>query len=181
MNFFENIINLLNKVYQLDEYIKSFTLAATNFFDTLVEKFEIIKGNLFFDTLNIDGVEFYETLLKITPSNTQTLNDRQASIQAKWLSNNHNSIDLIQKICNAWKNGEVEADFVNGKIKLKFVGQFGVPTDLDSLLKAVGEIKPAHLDIYKEFRYLLIKDIHEIKTIAEMELITLDKFASGRE
>lgn len=181
MNFYNNIINYLNKVYRIDEYVESITHAIANVFETLSLGIDCLKNNFFFDTLNIEGVEFFENLLKITPSTKQTLTDRKSTIQAKWLSGNHNCIDLIQKICDAWKNGEVEVDFKNGKIYLKFVGQFGVPTDIDTLLKAVGEIKPAHLDIYKEFKYLLIENIHKIKTIEQMETLTLEMFAFGKE
>ena len=88
---------------------------------------------------------------------------------------------MIQRVCDAWKNGEVEVDFVNGKIQIQFVGSFGIPSDLDSLKDSVEEIKPAHLDYLILFKYLLIENIHEVKTIEEMQQITIDSFSSGHE
>ena len=134
-------------------------------------------GNLFyFDKLDKKGCEWWEKLLKITEI-SQNLESRQARIRAKWLSSAHNDILLIQTICDSWKNGDVEADFIDGKINLKFVGEYGVPEDLNGLTKAIEEIKPAHLPLLLIYKYLLIEDIHEVKTIEEMEQIQLFCFA----
>ena len=43
----------------------------------------------------------------------------------------------------------------------------------------LDEVKPAHLAIVYTFRYLLIKDIHEVMTLSEVEATTLKKFAGG--
>ena len=54
-----------------------------------------------------------------------------------------------------------------------------MPTDLEDLYAALDEVKPAHLAIVYTFRYLLIKDIHEVMTLKEVESTTLRKFAGG--
>ena len=84
-------------------------------------------------------------------------------------------------MCNAWKRGEVEADFISGKLKLKFVGEYGIPDDVDSLISAVDEVKPAHIPLLLLYKYLLIRDIHEVKTIEQMEQLTINMFAFGVE
>ena len=131
--------------------------------------------------MTYEGVLHYEKLLAITPTKNQSLENRRAKIHSKWLSNNHNSIKLIQTVCNAWKNGEVIADFKNGKIQITFVGSFGVPDDLDSLKLAIGEVKPAHIGFEIIYKYLLIENIHEVMTIEDLEKITLEQFAFGAE
>ena len=65
---------------------------------------------------------------------------------------------------------------MNGKIVVTFVGAFGVPDDMQGLRDAINIIKPAHLIVDYVFRYLLIKDIHEVKTIAEMNDTNLSMF-----
>ena len=91
------------------------------------------------------------------------------------MSNNHNTLSLIQAICRSWNDGEAEADFINGKIQLKFK-TIGTPANLNSLLEAIGIVKPAHIPVLTLFSYLIIETIHEVKTIEEMEELTIDMF-----
>ena len=181
MTIKDDIIKLINAVYRNDCFTNDFTEALRIVFQRLIDFCDAVKDNHFFDKLDETGLIWWEVCLKIIPSATQTLDDRRATVQAKYLSNGHNSIKLIQKICDSWKNGEIEADFVDGKIQIRFVGSFGVPTDLDTLKEAVDEVKTAHLPYLILFKYLLIENIHEIKTLEEMEKITIDSFSSGYE
>lgn len=181
MDFKEQILKLLNRVYREDKYTNDLLEPIKTQLKTLEDFIDAVSNNFFFNKLDENGCRWYEKLLEITVGQNQTIADRQSSIQAKWLSNTHNDILLLQRVCNSWKNGEVLVDFVNGKIKIQFVGEFGVPDDLDGLLEAVGAVKPAHLAYFLVFKYLLIKDIHEVKTIVQMEQITLDQFAFGIE
>lgn len=176
---FDNCLKAVSKFLKKDVVFKDFIKAVCLALEDAENAITETKNNFFFDKMNLKAVLFMENLLKITPTSTQTLDNRRDVIRAKWRSYGHNSILLIQNVCNAWKNGEVEADFINGKIQLKFVGEYGVPDDLDALKDAVSEIKPSHIAYYCLFKYLLIENIHEVKTIEEMEEITLDMFASG--
>ena len=94
------------------------------------------------------------------------------------MSNGHNEIKLIQKICDSWKNGEIEADFVDGKIQIQFIGSFGIPSDLDSLKESIEEIKPAHLPIAWLYRYLLKKEIHHVLAKAQMQTYKKHQFCN---
>lgn len=181
MSIKDEIIKLINVVYRSDKFINDYTEALGIVFQRLIDFCESVKNNQFFNKLDEDGAQWWENFLKITPSASQTLKDRQAIIQAKYLSNGHNEIKLIQKVCDAWQNGEIEADFVGGKIQIEFVASYGVPADLDSLKESIEEIKPAHLSYEILFKYLLIENIDNVKTIEEMEEITLDMFAQGVE
>ena len=180
MTIKDDIIKLVNVVYRIDAFTNDYTEAVAKVFQRLIDFMESVKNNMFFDNLDEDGATWWEKFLKITQIG-QTIEDRRAKIQAKWLSKYHNDIVLIQRVCDAWKNGEVEVDFVNGKIQIQFIGSFGIPSDLDSLKDSIEEIKPAHLDFLILFKYLLIENIHEVKTIEEMQQITIDSFSSGHE
>lgn len=181
MNFLKFITKLLNKVYRLDKFIEVWLAPISIEVARLYNQVSAIKNNYFFDTLDADGCRHYEKLLGLVTDESVSLEDRRSRIQAKWLSNNHNNIALIQSVCNSWKNGEISADFIEGVIRLTFIGAYGTPDDLDSLRYAVNEIKPAHIPYILLFRYLLIKEIHEVKTIAQMEQLTINMFAFGRE
>lgn len=179
MSIKDEIIKLINVVYRNDNFINDYTEALGKVFQRLVDFCESVKNNQFFNRLDEDGCKWWENLLKITPTKNQTIKDRQAKIQAKYLSDGHNEIKLIQNVCDAWQNGEIEADFVNGKIQIEFVASYGVPSDLDSLIESIEEIGPAHLPFEILFKYLLIENIDKIKTIEQIEEITLDMFAKG--
>lgn len=178
-----NLQTLKNKLHKnergskfvADLFMSIFIVIAT--IETFVNE---LKAQFFFDTLTI-SLESYEKLLGITPSATSTIEDRRSTVRARWRANGKNSMKLIQDVCDSWKNGEVEAHFVSGKLQIKFVGEYGVPRTLQQLLNEVEEIKPAHWGYLILFKYLLIEDIHEVKTIDEMQALTIEAFASGKE
>lgn len=177
MNSFKaEIIKLLNKVYRLDEFVDMLLTPVGNRLYLFLNRVNELYCTFYFDSLTEEGCEYYEELLKITPEESDTLENRRSKIQAKWLSNNHNSINLIRSICSSWNDGEAEADFIDGKIVLQFVKTIGTPANLDSLLQAINEIKPAHIPILTLYRYLIIEEIHEVKTIEEMETLDIDMF-----
>lgn len=178
MDFGKNIISYLNKIYRQDAFVLDITSAFSRIFEQIYVGLEVLRGNFFFDTLNEDGILWWENLLGITPIHTQTHMDRRFKIQAKWLSNSHNDIKLIQRICNAWKNGEVVADFVGGKIQIQFVGAYGVPSDLETLKISVDEVKPAHLGLVWVFKYLLKKNIDNVLTKAQMQTYRKNEYCN---
>lgn len=181
MSIYDDLKNYLHKDERNCDFIQTIVDAISDWLDVFNAKLVEFYSNFYFDKLTLNGVIFFEKELDITPLSTQTIEERRLGIQAKWLANNHNSIHLIQAVCNAWKNNEIKADFVGGKIQLEFIGEYGVPENLDILKANIDEVKAAHLPFVMLFRYLLIENIHEVKTIEEMEEITIDMFESGEE
>lgn len=175
MSYLEKITKLLNKRYWTDIFTNVILTPVSNKLTFLKTKIDELYCNFFFDSLNEDGCNYFENLLKISPEGGDSIENRRAKIQAHWLSNNHNSLSLVQAICSSWNDGEAEADFINGKIQLKFK-TIGTPANLNSLLEAIGIVKPAHIPVLTLFSYLIIETIHEVKTIEEMEELTIDMF-----
>lgn len=141
---------------------------------------ETLKGEFFFDTLTI-SLKAYEKLMKITPQADATIDERRSAIRARWRANGKNSMKLIQDVCDSWENGRCEANFIGGKLQIKFSGKYGVPRNLAILLNMIEEIKPAHWAYDFLFKYLLIEDIHEMKTLEDLQTITIEEFAFGKE
>ena len=75
------------------------------------------------------------------------------------------------------RNGEVIVTFPGSKLRLQFVGAYGVPVDLDALKASVRLVIPAHLAVEYVIKYLLIRDIHEVMTIGTLETQPLGNFA----
>ena len=123
------------------------------------------------------ALEIEEALAGIVPPADATLENRRSTLKAKLRSSGKVTIELIQAVCDAWKNGEVVVSFTGGKIRLQFVGAYGVPVDLDALKAAVRLVIPAHLAAEYAIKYLLIRDIHEVMTISTLETQPLGIFA----
>ncbi len=178
-----NLTELKNKLHKYERgsaFVHDLFNAIFIVLSSVDELIATIKKEFFFDTITI-GIKAYEKLLAIKPYENATIDERRSAIRAKWLSHGKNTMQLIQDVCNSWQNGEVKANFVNAKIHLQFIGSYGIPKRLDDLLSAVDEIKPAHINYEILFKYLLIKNIHNVKTIREMNNIKIGSFASGIE
>ena len=117
--------------------------------------------------------------MNIAPTAGQSLEDRKSTVTAKWRSVGKVDLTMFQSIADAWKNGELAVSIEDGKIKLTFVGDYGVPSDIYTLIKALGEVKPAHLPLEYNFKYLLIKEIHGVMNLTQTETQKLSKFAGG--
>jgi hypothetical protein len=124
------------------------------------------------------GLGIYEKELNIKTDLIKPFNDRRSVIKSKLRGSGKVDNIQIKIVADAYTNGDVIVNF-NRHIVVKFTSLYGTPPNLDDLKNALEEIKPAHLNIDYEFNYLLIRDIHGVKTLTEMEQIPLNKFAGG--
>ena len=170
----QDILNMLPRIYRKDKWLNDLFNAVGLSVDRLEQDCENALNELFGDTATY-ALPMYEKELLLNGEG-KTLDDRRAAVIAGWQRGGKVDIYQIQAAANAWRNGETVVDFRNGKIVVTFVGAFGVPDDMQGLMDAIGIIKPAHLIVEYIFRYLLIKDIHEVKTIAEMNDTKLSMF-----
>lgn len=145
--------------------------------DHLLSDIEDVRKQLNIDTATW-GLTIYEKELDIKTDLRKPLNDRRSVIKSKLRGSGKVDHIQIKIVADAYTNGDVLVSF-NGHIVVKFNSVYGIPHNLDDLKNALEEVKPAHLAIDYEFNYLLIKEIHNIKTLVEMEQIPLNKFAGG--
>ena len=170
----QDILNMLPRIYRKDKWLNDLFQSVGLSVDRLEQDTENALNELFGDTATY-ALPMYEKEL-LRNGEGKTLEDRRAAVIAGWQRGGKVDIYQIQAAANAWRNGETVVDFRNGKIVVTFVGAFGVPDDMQGLMDAIGIIKPAHLIVEYIFRYLLIKDIPEVKTIAEMNDTKLSMF-----
>lgn len=175
----EYILAQLNKLHRTDPWVNEIFAAAGLSLDTVAGLILNLYNSSWFDLLSEQWVNFYETKMKITPTENQTLADRRSAIQAKWKSGNKVDLALIQAVCDSWQNGEVSAAFTDGTIQLTFNSIYGVPADLQTLKDAVDDVKPAHLAVAYVLKYLLISDVSAY-TLAQMDAAPLSNFAGGK-
>lgn len=87
-------------------------------------------------------------------------------------------MELIQRVCDSWKNGEISVGFAAGVIVLTFVGAYGVPeaAALAALQDAIEHTIPCHLATEYLYRYLLVREVGAM-TVAELEERPIHDFA----
>lgn len=170
------LIQAIHKIYRKDKWLNDLFRAAGVELEYLKTYADEIEAQYFTDTATWN-LDIMERDLGLTENKGKEIADRRSAIIAKWRTSGKVDIALLQAVADAWKNGEVEVEFLDGKIQIHFTGEFGIPNDLDGLKNAIENTKPAHLAVIYAFRYLLIKDIHNVLTIDEMQALKTNQFA----
>ncbi|WP_027399090.1 putative phage tail protein [Anaerovorax odorimutans] len=172
----ERLINNLNKLIRQDEYIQELCKSIGTEIDVVEQGLHDLYNQFWFDTMTWGADVIAKQLnIKLNPILTQA--EKNSLIEARWKNSGKSDIELLQNIADSWKNGEINVSFIDGKIIIKFIGEFGTPTDLESLKVEIDKAKPCHLLVNYVFKYLLIKDIHNVMTINQLQAMTLDNFA----
>lgn len=174
----DNMLSSLPTAYRKDAWVIALLSAIADVDSAQRADADETAQQMFLDSMTW-ALAIEERIAGITPAAGASLEERRSVLQAKWRSATGKcDVDLIQRVCDSWKNGEVDVDFVDGEIVLKFVGAYGVP-DADALaaLKAaVQEVIPAHLAVQYLYRYLLVREVSAM-TVSELQTHTIDEFA----
>ena len=139
------------------------------------------------DQLNVEsatwGLQYWEQALGIPVEMAKPAAFRRSRVKSKLRGVGVTTVAMIQNVAESFSNGAVEVAELSERyrVEIKFVGTIGIPPNMADLTAALREVMPAHLGWDYRYMYLLIRDIHGIKTLAEMEALTLDKFAGGSE
>lgn len=94
-----------------------------------------------------------ERLAGLRPRPGASLEDRRSAVIAKWRSGGPVTLAQIQAVADTWRNGVVDVGFDGSTITVTFVGELGIPEDLNGLKSALEMTIPAHLALRYEFRY----------------------------
>lgn len=127
------------------------------------------------------GLDRWESELGIATDPGKPLDQRRAVVESKLRGSGKFSGRLVKSVAEAYDSGTVDVSFqpADWSFTVKFVDTLGIPPNLNDLRAVIDEIKPAHLAVVYEFSYLLIREIHNVLTLNEIEQIPLNKFAGG--
>lgn len=125
------------------------------------------------------GLVRWEKIFGIPTDTSKPIDQRRSVIKSKIRGAGVTTVALIKEITNSWYNGDIEVTEEELKVIIKFNSNYGTPSNLADAETALREVIPAHLLIEYLFSYLLIRDIDGVKTLAEMETLTLNHFAGG--
>ena len=174
----DNMLSSLPTAYRKDAWVIALLSAIAGVDDAQRADADETAQQMFLDSMTW-ALAIEERIAGITPAAGAGVEERRSVLQAKWRSTTGKcDVDLIQSVCDSWENGQVDVDFVDGEIVLRFVGAYGVP-DADALaaLKdAVQEVIPAHLAVQYLYRYLLVREVSAM-TVSELQTHTISEFA----
>lgn len=175
----EYALEQLHWLIRRDPWVREIFLAAGAQLDALAERILAIYHFDDFSNLTLAQVNYYEKILGLPTDSSQSLEDRRAAIQAAWNIAQKPTVEALQAVCDAWESGGIIVEYEPGTVHLHFIGAVGVPANLDALKRAIGATVPAHLIVDYDFRYLLIREVHQVMTLAEMNETPLNHFAGG--
>jgi hypothetical protein len=123
------------------------------------------------------ALAIYETELGIDVIPSKPCSERRSVIKSKMRGTGKVDALLIKIVADSYSNGDVDVIF-DGSIRITFANVVGIPPNLGDLKNAIEEIKPAHLAVVYQFRYLTIAEV-EAMTLYEIEYTTLGYLAWG--
>ena len=122
------------------------------------------------------ALEVYEKALDIQTDLSKSYEERRSVIKSKLRGTGKVDKDLIKLVVDSFTNGNVDVGF-DGEIKVIFNDVKGVPPNINDVHNSIDNIKPAHLGVFYQFAYLLIKDIHSTMTLNELTNTKINKLA----
>lgn len=172
---FDNMLRSLPVAYRTDKWVCDLLAAIQSLDDTQREQMLDITQQLFPASMTWAlAIEERDAGL----ASTGTLEERRTALIARWRGAGKCDVDLIQRVCDSWKNGEISVGFAKGVIVLTFVGAYGVPeaAELAALQDAVEHTIPCHLAVSYLYRYLLVREVDGM-TLDELQGHTMHDFA----
>lgn len=172
---FDNMRKSLPVAYRTDKWVCDLLAAIQSLDDTQREQMLDITQQLFPGSMTWAlAIEERDAGL----ASTGTLEERRTALIARWRGSGKCDVDLIQRVCDSWKNGEISVGFAKGVILLTFVGAYGVPeaAELAALQDAIEHTIPCHLATEYLYRYLLVREVDGM-TLDELQGHTMHDFA----
>lgn len=113
----------------------------------------------------------WENLLGISVNNDKPAEYRRSVIVSRLRSSGTLTNDRFKEIALSFENGDVEIDkdYANYKMTVKFVSEKGVPPNFDDFKDAISIVRPSHVEILYEFTY---------NTRGDLSVFTRDQLAN---
>lgn len=124
------------------------------------------------------GLARWEKIFGIETDTSKPLDQRRSVIKSKIRGAGVVTKTMVKSVAESWYNGETEVTEGPLIVTVKFLSNYGVPSNLKDVEKALRDIIPAHLGIEFDFKFLLIRDVNNM-TLNELESTPLNKFAGG--
>lgn len=172
---FDNMLRSLPVAYRTDKWVCDLLDAIQSLDDTQRAAMLDAAAQLYPDSMTwlLETEERAANLPSIG-----TLEERRTALIARWRGSGKCDVDLIQRVCDSWKNGEISVGFAKGVVVLTFIGAYGIPApaELAALQEAVDRTIPCHLAVQFLWRWLLVREVSAM-TVDELQGHTMHDFA----
>ena len=174
---FDNMLRSLPVAYRADKWVRDLLGCIAALDEKQRESALETAAQIFPDAMTWI-LETEERIAGLEGNAALTLEERRTALQARWRAAGKCDVELIQRVCDSWKNGEISVGFAKGVIVLTFVGAYGIPApaELAALQEAVDRTIPCHLAVSYLYRYLLVREVDGM-TLDELQGHTMHDFA----
>lgn len=174
----QEMLGFLPKCYEASKIMKSILQTEGLEFDDIWSALNDILKQFYVETATW-GLDIWEKELGLSSYAGKPDDQRRSRIISKLRGMGTVNVALIQNVAESYVYGTVSVTDhpETYSFTIKFIDSLGVPPNLQDLKNAIDEIKPAHLAITYEYKYLLISDIHNVMTISTMQTHKLTDFA----
>lgn len=172
-----DIIRQLPTAYRGDKWVRDLLGCIAALDEKQRESALETAAQLFPDAMTFI-LDVEERMAGLAGNAALTIEERRTALQARWRAAGKCDVDLIQRVCDSWRNGEIEVGFAEGVIVLTFIGAYGVPetAELAALQDAVEHTIPCHLAVSYLYRYLLVREVDGM-TLDGLQGHTMHDFA----
>ncbi|WP_238456865.1 YmfQ family protein [Desulforamulus aeronauticus] len=173
----------LPRFYETSKVMKSLLQAEGTEFDNLRQAMNEVLEQFFVNTATW-GLDIWEQELGIRSSVGKPADQRRAVIKSNIRGIGTVTINLVKNVAESYDGGTVEVIDQPAlyQFTVKFVDTRGIPPNLDDLKAAIEAIKPAHLAVKYEFRYLIWDEL-DAKNLTWDQLdnknVTWNEFETG--
>jgi uncharacterized protein YmfQ (DUF2313 family) len=172
------MIGYLPGYYSLYKEMRYMIQAEGLEIDDLQQKLNETFDQHFVDTATW-GLGRWETELGIKTKAGQPDDERRSVIKSRLRGVGTVTVTLMKSVAEAYDRGSIEVTEqpASYQFTIKFIDTLGAPPNIDDLKDAIEDIKPAHLNVIYEYKYLLINQVHQVMTIDEIQTRPLTDFA----
>ena len=148
------LIKLLPDYYENNVTMNLLQEILTRATDNLDDRLEGVIANCFVTTADA-MLSRYENAYGIPVDLTKSDAYRRERIIAKLAGAGTSTKEMIQQVASSYANGEIEVieDNENYSFEIHFVGERGIPGNMENLKATIEEIKPAHLAVMYVYTY----------------------------
>lgn len=174
---FDNMLRSLPVAYRADRWVRDLLGCIAALDEKHRESALETAAQLFPDSMTFI-LDVEERMAGLAGNAALTLEERRTALQARWRAAGKCDVELIQRVCDSWKNGEISVGFAKGVILLTFVGAYGVPeaAELAALQEAIEHTIPCHLAAEYLWRWLLVREVAAM-TVDELQTHPVSEFA----
>ena len=172
-----DILRNLPTAYRGDKWVRDLLGAVASLDDMQRAAAMETAAQLFPDSMTFI-LDVEERMAGLAGNAALPIEERRTALQARWRAAGKCDVELIQRVCDSWKNGEISVGFAEGVILLTFIGAYGVPEAgaLAALQDAIEHTIPCHLATEYLYRYLLVREVDGM-TLDELQGHTMHDFA----